>query len=57
MVTTPDKRSLSGSTRNGWIQRRLYLTFRTLFRSSGVILAEPPAERSGRSLHGLFHTR
>src|SRR5438128_1761054 len=33
------------------------LTFRTLFRSSGVILAEPPAERSGRSLHGLFHTR
>ncbi len=34
----------------------LHLTFRTLFRSSGAILAEPPEERRGRALHGLFHT-
>ena len=32
------------------------LTFRTLFRSSKAILAEPPEERRGRVQHGQLPT-
>jgi hypothetical protein len=32
----------------------LFLTFRTIFRSSEAILAEPPEERGRRAIHQLF---
>jgi RNA-directed DNA polymerase len=32
----------------------LQLTFRTIFRSSEAILAEPPEERGRRAIHQLF---
>jgi hypothetical protein len=34
----------------------LELTFRTLFRSSEAILAEPPEARGERVLHGQLQT-
>ena len=36
--------------------RVIDLTFRTLFWSSEASVAEPPAERGGRALHGLLQT-
>jgi len=39
-----------------WLLFALQLTFRTLFRSSKAILAEPPEERRGRVLHGQLPT-
>ena len=33
----------------------IYLTFRTLLRSSEAILAEPPEETGGQAIHRLFH--
>ena len=35
--------------------KALYLTFRTLFRSSEAIMAAPPEKRGGRALHGSLH--
>ena len=34
----------------------VYLTFRTLFRSSAAILAEPPEARGERVLYGQLQT-
>ena len=49
----PDAQVLAVAAQEG---RMLQLTFRTLFWSPEAILAEPPEERGGGALAGLFQT-